>query len=202
MHWRQGWQLQKPFPAQMIRLGRLRLAGGSSFLFRHRGGFRGFRRTGGGRFLDRITFCRFFHRDISAGTLSGGLLSSAGASDCGAGSFRSGVAGWSVCLVMAMLPRMTSSVAVMGMLVFQGEIARLPRLPDRQFRPAGTPRWGDFTDVGIRAAGVFLGGEFAPVRRGIGIQQGFASEHSVHSAVQGGIPLRFRWQSPLFPCPR
>ena len=50
---------------------------------------------------------------------------------------------------------------------------------------------GNFTDAVIRAAGVFLGGEFSPVRCGVGIQQGFALEHTIYGAVQGGVAPRF-----------
>ena len=75
--------------------------------------------------------------------------------------------------------------------VFQGEIARFCAYRIDSFVQQVPLAGGDFTDAVIRAAGVFLGGEFAPVRCGIGIQQGFAFEQSVHSAIQGGITLRF-----------
>ena len=75
--------------------------------------------------------------------------------------------------------------------VFQCEITRFRAYRIDGFVQQVPLAGGDFTDAVIRAAGVFLGGEFAPVRCGIGIQQGFAFEQSVHSAVQGGIPLCF-----------
>ena len=75
--------------------------------------------------------------------------------------------------------------------VLQGEIARFRAYRVDGFVQQVPLAGGNFTDAVIRTAGVFLGGEFAPVRRGVGIQQGFTLEHPVHSAIQGGIALRF-----------
>ena len=49
----------------------------------------------------------------------------------------------------------------------------------------------DLTNGVIRAAGVLLGGEFSPARSGVGVQQGFTFEHSVHRTIQGGVALGF-----------
>ena len=75
--------------------------------------------------------------------------------------------------------------------VLQGEIARFRAYRVDGFVQQVPLAGGNFTDAVIRSAGVFLGGKFAPVRRGVGIQQGFAFKHPVHSAIQGGIALRF-----------
>ncbi len=75
--------------------------------------------------------------------------------------------------------------------VLQGEIARFCTYRVDGFVQQVPLAGGNFTDAVIRSAGVFLGGEFAPVRRGVGIQQGFAFEQPVHSAIQSGVALRF-----------
>ena len=142
-----------------------RLAGGSSFIFRHKGGFRDFRRTGVGRFLNRIAFCRFFCRDIfSRGALcgiaflsrrfrlrdrffligDGGLIRMLGDGD-GAHD-----------RVLCHSQR--------DAVVFQGKISRLRAYGINSFVQQVPLAGGHFTDAVIRAAGVFLGGEFAPVR--------------------------------------
>ena len=63
--------------------------------------------------------------------------------------------------------------------VFQGEISRFCAYRIDSFVQQVSFAGRNLTNCIIRSAGVFLGGEFAPVCCGIGIQQIFPFEHTV-----------------------
>ena len=75
--------------------------------------------------------------------------------------------------------------------VFQREVPRLCAHRIDGFIQQVPLAGRDLTNGVIRAAGVLLGGEFSPARSGVGVQQGFTFEHSVHRTIQGGVALGF-----------
>ena len=75
--------------------------------------------------------------------------------------------------------------------VFQREVPRLCAHRIDGFIQQVPLAGRDLTNGVIRPAGVLLGGEFSPARSGVGVQQGFTFEHSVHRTIQGGVALGF-----------
>ena len=75
--------------------------------------------------------------------------------------------------------------------VFQREVPRLCAHRIDGFIQQVPLAGRDLTNGVIRAAGVLLGGECSPARSGVGVQQGFTFEHSVHCTIQGGVALGF-----------
>ena len=75
--------------------------------------------------------------------------------------------------------------------VFQREVPRLCAHRIDGFIQQVPLAGRDLSNGVIRAAGILLGGEFSPARSGVGVQQGFTFDHSVHRAIQGGVALGF-----------